>query len=404
MKVSFLLKKSKKRDNLTMPLFCRIKADGKTTEIFLKYHLLEEEWNGIQKRVSDKCPKAKLINARIAELEREIFRIAADLRLCGRKIDLTNIKSILSGNQIKQMSLIELFTLHNDNIKSRLNNDYSEPTLQKYELTKRKISLFLQYKIKKDDIDLNELKSSFLEEFETFLKSKQRLQHNTAMKHIKNVKKIVRLAVSKDLIKKNPFEHFRCTTKDVVRDCLTQEEISQIINKTSLNERLSVVRDLFAFSCFTGLSYADLDKLNLKHIQQSTSHGLRVIRIRRTKTGVESVIPILPQAEKLIEKYKEFSEYNNGKIFPVKSNQKMNEYLKEIETLCNLKKRVTFHLARHTFATTIALKNGVTMEAVKSILGHKNIRTTQIYAKMVDTRLVQEMQSLSNNLNNIDLI
>lgn len=394
---SFLLKKSKKRQDGKCPLYVRIAVEGRKTEVFLKKHLREGDWVMAKQRVAKGANDAELINSLVDQVANKVAQIAADLRLTGKVITAHIVKERLIGNN-SNMSLLELLIKHNNDLSERVGNDYSNATLQKYKLTHEKVSEFLRVVYKVSNIDLCALKITFLEEFEVFLKTKQKLGHNTAIKHIKNLKKIIGLAIRMDLIAKNPFVSFKCTTKEVYRTCLTQQEIEKLIQKKSMNERLEIVRDIFLFSCYTGLSYADVKQLSITHIHENGQDG-RIILICRTKTGVQSRIPLIPQAEGLIEKYRNFSDSNfQKKIFPVKSNQKMNEYLKEIATICEVNKSLTFHLARHTFATTVALKNGVSTEVVKTVLGHKNIRTTQIYAKMVDSRLSLEMKLLSEKI------
>lgn len=393
----FSYKKNKKRQDGRCPLYVRIAVSGRNTEVFLKYHLLEGEWNIVMQRAAKGAIEAEIINALITDVASKINREAADLRIAGKIFTARIIKERLTGHK-NGMSLMDLLIKHNNDMAERVSIDYSSSTHKKYELTQKKVKQFITKKFGVGDIELAELNVIFIEGFESFLKVNQKLSHNTAMKHIKNLKKVAGLGVRMDLLDKNPFESFKCSVREVNRLCLNQQDIDLLIQKKTLNDRLNAVKDIFLFSCYTGLSYVDVVLLSQNHIHGNCT-GEKMIIINRAKTKVESRIPVLPYAEVLIEKYSKFSESSvNNRLFPVKSNQKINEYLKEIANLCGITKILTFHLARHTFATTIALKNGVSMEVVKAILGHKNICTTQIYAKMVDLRLTAEMKALSQIL------
>jgi site-specific recombinase XerD len=393
-KISFLVKTTKEKENGTCPLYCRIIVGTETKELFLKSHLSKDDWDRTKQRVKPKNPEATLINAILDKTRSDANAIAANLRLTDKLVTARLIKDKLAGNS-NPTSLLELFTKHNNDIRSRIGNDYSQVTLMKYELTLRKVSAFLKLKQQRNDIQLQELKYAFIYDFHNFLKAEQKMGHNSAMKHIKNLKKVVRLAMQLDIITKNPFDSFKCTVKEVNRNCLTQQDLDKLISKTGLNQRLEIVKDVFIFCTYTGLSYADVAKLNKSHLQ----NGSKSILVARTKTGVPCDIPLLDRALDILERYQSFANADKkGRLLPVNSNQKINEYLKEIAVLCDISKTLTFHLARHTFATTVAIANGVTLEVVQSILGHRNIRTTQIYAKMTDKRKSTEMEILNKTL------
>lgn len=250
----------------------------------------------------------------------------------------------------------------------------------------------------KEDINVEDLKYSFITNFEYYLKAKKNIGHNATMKYLKNLKKIVFLARKYQWIDHDPFLGFKITQLEVNKEYLTKDEITQLHEKEFKIERLAQVRDVFIFCCYTGLSFADIQGLTDNDIQKGLE-GEYWIKINRQKTGIQSHIPLLPEAKSIIEKYKKEKEPDlKGRLFPVTSNQKTNAYLKEIGDLCEITKNITFHMARHTFATTITLSNGVSIESVSSMLGHKSIRTTQIYAKVVKEKVSQEMQELKSKL------
>jgi site-specific recombinase XerD len=239
----------------------------------------------------------------------------------------------------------------------------------------------------------------FITDFEYYLKTTRKCAHNSAIKYITNFKKIIRIAHANNWIDKDPFLHWKGRLKIVEREFLTEEEIQRIIDLNLKIERLDQVRDIFIFCCFTGLAYADVKKLT-KHDIVIGVDGEQWVKTRRTKTDTRSNIPILPIAETLIKKYKDdpFLQ-DKDLVLPVLSNQKMNAYIKEIADLCGITKNLTFHLARHTFATTVTLTNGVPIESVSKMLGHTNLKTTQHYAKILDMKVGKDMAILRSKFN-----
>jgi site-specific recombinase XerD len=211
---------------------------------------------------------------------------------------------------------------------------------------------------------------------------------------------MVNMAVIMDWLAKDPFAKYRQHFDKVERFYLTKEELSAIENKKFSIERLQTVKDLFLFSCYTGLAYIDTMNLTAGNIIKGIDGNDWLITSRQ-KTDTDVRVPLLPQAEELIKKYKDHPKAaNHGTLFPVISNQKTNAYLKEIADLCNINKAITFHIARHTFATTITLSNGVPIESVSKMLGHTTIRSTQVYAKVVEQKLSEDMQNLKKRMAN----
>jgi site-specific recombinase XerD len=256
---------------------------------------------------------------------------------------------------------------------------------------------YIKKEFKTSDIPVEEVDHKFISGFEYYLKTERKCGHNSAIKYITNFKKIIRIAFANEWIKKDPFSNWKGTLKIVDREFLSKEEIQLMIEKDLDNIRLDLVKDIFIFCCYTGLSYADVKKLSENDVVIGID-GNRWIKTNRTKTKVRSSIPILPTAEAIIEKYVEHPDVNTKRLLPVLSNQKMNAYLKEIADLCGIHKNLTFHLARHTFATTVTLSNGVPIESVSKILGHKNLHTTQHYAKILDRKVSDDMAVLREKM------
>ncbi|MBK5192314.1 MAG: site-specific integrase, partial [Flavobacteriaceae bacterium] len=267
-------------------------------------------------------------------------------------------------------------------------------TLHRYNAAKNHVGEFLAFCYQKKDIPIQEVDYKFITGFEYFLKSEKDCAHNTVQKYIVNFKKIIRIAYANQWIEKDPFFHWKGSWKNSDREYLTEEELQLLIDKEFSIPRLEQVKDIFLFCCYTGLAYADVKKLSGDDIIIGIN-GKRWIKTKRQKTDSLSSISLLLVSESILDKYASHPYAIAGKgILPVLTNQKSNAYLKEIADLCGIKKNLTTHLARHTFATTVTISNGVSMESVSKMLGHKSLKTTQIYAKVVDKKVGREMDEL----------
>jgi site-specific recombinase XerD len=261
---------------------------------------------------------------------------------------------------------------------------------------------FLQWKHNVPDWPISDLNFAFISDFDFYLRTVRKCGHNSTMKYLSNFKKIVLICVKKDWLNKDPFTGFKLATKEVVKPFLNQQELDDIANKDFLTQRLSIARDVFLFSCYTGLAYIDVYNLKKEDIRIGID-GEKWIFIQRQKTEVLSRIPLLPVCINILERYRSHPVcVHKNCVLPVWSNQKMNEYLKEIADLCGIHKRLTYHVARHTFGTTVTLNNGVPIESVAKMLGHSSLRMTQHYAKILDNKISQDMKMLRQKLNGTD--
>jgi site-specific recombinase XerD len=299
--------------------------------------------------------------------------------------------------------LMEIVKQHNDDIKLLIGKDVVKATWTKYNCTQKHLASFLYWKHKKKDVDITTLSYEFIADFEFYLKTQKNIQVNTNGKYLKNFRKIIKECVLKNWLQKDPFIAFKIKEKKSKRTFLTEEELAKVEGKVFSIERLDHIKDLFLFSCYTGLSYVDIYNLTTENICLGID-GQKWIFTHRQKTEVPSHIPLLPQPLRVLEKYKNHPASNHaGKLIPVPSNQKVNAYLKEIADCCGIKKLLTFHMARHTFATTVTLNNGVPIESVSKMLGHTKIQTTQIYAKILDKKVSFDMQQLRKVFENNEL-
>jgi site-specific recombinase XerD len=314
------------------------------------------------------------------------------------KVTTEALKNKLLGKGEVTRTLISIFEDHNERMDKLVGKEFAQGTLTRYKTCLKHTKEFLKWKYSISDIDIKKIDYAFLYDFEFYLRTEKSCNNNSAVKYLKNFGKIIRICLANGWLDKDPYLNYNSKFTEVTRGFLNEEELENLINKDFKNERLSLVRDIFLFSCYTGLSYIDTQKLTYENINLGLD-GNKWIFTKRQKTKTTSNIPLLPQAEDIVEKYKNHKMcLNSGKLLPVLSNQKMNAYLKEIADLCGINKELTYHIARHTFATTITLSNGVSIESVSKMLGHKSIKTTQHYAKILDQKVSADMSDLKTKL------
>jgi site-specific recombinase XerD len=295
-------------------------------------------------------------------------------------------------------TLIEVFEYHNEKLADLVGKDFAPATHKRYITTLSHIKDYLKYQYKTDNILLSELKYEFISNLEYYFKKVRNCNNNSTVKYIRNLKKVINLAIKNEWLDKDPFAKYTSHINEVKREFLSLEELKALEEKEISMTRLGIIRDIFVFACYTGLAYVDIANLSKDNLVIGID-GEKWIYTYRNKTDTKSNIPLMPKAVQIVEKYKDHPLADNkGKLFPVPSNQKVNAYLKEISELCGINKCLTFHLARHTFATTVTLTNGVPIETVSSMLGHKSLRTTQIYAKVVERKVSDDMKVLKEKL------
>ena len=377
-------------------IFFRITVDGKRAEVSVKRKTYPEDWCPILNKVKAKGSNLKIValNRYLDEIKARIYRIQSKFVTDGRPYTASMIKSKFLNRDKPVKALLEIYDEHNKQIEQLVGLDYSNGGYLRHVRTRKHLDHFIQKEYKQKDILVREIDLFFINRFHHYLKTQKIGNLNTTTKYVTNFKKIMRIAFANNWVSKDPFYHWQATWEKVERDVLTEVELRKMMEKKLPIGRLEQVRDIFIFCCFTGLAYVDVQKLSNNHIVFGMD-GERWIKINRSKTDSRSSIPLLPTAEQILTKYATQSEdTNNGLLLPVISNQKTNAFLKEIALLCNINKNLTFHLARHTFATTVTLANGIPIESVSKMLGHQSLRTTQIYAKVIDLKLKKDMDSI----------
>ena len=396
--ILFFAKWKKLLKNGEAPIYMRLTINGTTAEVSLKRSIDPKLWDAPRNKAKGKSQQAKDLNDYLESVRGQVYTHQQILQERGKVISAKTLLNAFLGIGEKQWSLVELFRQHNDDMETLVGSDYSPLTLQRFEAALKHIATFCKLNYKNEQLPLEAVNTKFIKEFEFYLKSTAKCQHNSAMKHIKALKKIIRIALANEFIKKDPFFNYKITQKKVEREALTEHELKTIAEKDITIERVRVVRDLFLFQCYTGLSYKDLSTLEQDHIQIGID-GNKWITKKRGKTGISFRVPLFPVTERILKIYKEHPCHQiEGKLLPVPSNQKMNAYLKEVADLCGIKKKLHTHLARHTFATTVTLANNIPMETVSKLLGHTKIQTTQIYAKVLETKISDDIEVLRQKL------
>ena len=383
-----------------------VNKEGKTSvmlRIYLNNERLSLGSTGISVKSSQWDKEKERIKGRTTEAlntNLQFDNIASGLQSIFRRIEMSDvvslerIKSEFLGKKEEIDTLMQLFEKHNGDVAKQVGVSVGKATLQKYNVCKRHFSEFLEKQYKRSDLKLTELTYVVIREFDLYLRTEVGQNPNTATKTMKTFKTITLLGQKMGVLLHDPFMNHRFHIEPVNRGFLTDEEILCIAHKQINIPRLELIRDIFIFSCFTGLAYIDVSNLTPNHIV--TLGDKQWIMTQRQKTSVETNVLLLDIPKAIIAKYGG-KTYRNGKLFPMLTNQKTNSYLKEIADICGIKKNLTFHLARHTFAT-MSLSKGVPMESVSKMLGHTNIRTTQIYARITNKKIEHDMEELADKL------
>ncbi len=397
--ILFYIKRAKINVDGVCPIYTRVTINSKRFEFSTNKFISPDKWSTEGAKVKGNSEDARSINNQLDIIKNQIMD--AEKRLYKKEILINseNLRNELFGIKQRERLLIPIFTEHNRKIKELVGSEYAPGTLERYETSLKHTKDFLQWKYKVSDIDIEKIDHAFITEYEFYLRTERKCANNTAVKYIKNFHKIINICLANGWLTKDPFANYKAKVKEVIREFLTEQEIQSLIEKEFVSERLELVRDIFVFSCFTGLAYIDVKQLTQDNIVLGID-GDKWINKNRQKTDTNSKIPLLPTAQYIMNKYADYPvNKNKGTILPILSNQKMNAYLKEIATVCGINKELTFHIARHTFATTVTLSNGVPIETVSKMLGHTNLKTTQHYAKILDKKISEDMQILKAKFN-----
>jgi integrase/recombinase XerD len=392
--VRFLIRMT--RNKLTALIYARITVNGKRSEISLDKTVDPALWDSENQITIGSKELTNRINPFLDETRLKLVSCYNQLKEQNALINADAIKRLYIGDDEGQSTLMSLIRYHNTSASVLL----AKGTMKNYGSTEKYLRKFLQYKYRVDDIRLSNLNYQFITQFELFLRTTKSLHvnnplnNNGIMKHMERLRKIATLGYKLEWIPKNPFILYKLKVQKTEKDFLTAEEIAAIETAKLPGERLNKTRDIFLFSCYTGLAYVDMAKLSSDHIVMGIDKEYW-IRTSRQKTETKVTVPLLPQAMAILEKYKDDAAlHKKGRVLPFISNQKVNNYLKEVAAHCGIDKYITFHMARHTFATTITLANGIPLETVSKMLGHTKLSTTQIYVHVLERKISDDMKGL----------
>jgi site-specific recombinase XerD len=392
----FYAKTAKSNKNGLLPIYQRITVNGERIEMSTSKFIEKAKWNTSAGKIKGSSEEARLINSYLDILKNKVYEAEKWMVNNNLEINAQTFKNKLLGIEEKQRKLMLIFQEHNKRMKELINKEFSINTYKKYETTLAHTKEFLKTQYAINDISIKQIDLAFITDFDFYLRNTKNCNNNSTIKYIRNFGKIVKQCYKNGWLERDPFLNYDGKVKEVERTYLTELEIEALVNKKFQIKRLELVKDLFLFSCFTGLAYIDVFNLTPANIIIGID-GEKWISTHRQKTESASKIPILPVTQMIIDKYENHPQNTNeDKLLPILSNQKMNAYLKEIAAICEINKELTFHIARHTFATTVTLTNGVPIESVSKMLGHKNLRTTQHYAKVLDRKVSEDMKILKD--------
>ncbi|MBP1640676.1 MAG: integrase family protein [Bacteroidetes bacterium] len=398
-KILFYVRKNQLNKEGKANIMIRVSVNGEVSQFSSKLDIEPKFWDVKLCKATGNSMQARRLNNLLEDIRTSLRNHYREIEVHEAYVTAEKIRNAFLGYDVKLHTLLELFKSHNEDARKLIGISKTEATLAKYDRTCRRLEEFMSAKYKISDIALKEINHKFITDFEAYLHGVSKCSDNTSAKFIQIFRMIIIVAKNNGLIFKDPFANYKIRFKRVDRGYLTDQEMQIIVEKKFVSKRLEQVRDIFIFSCFTGLAYIDVKNLTINNICMSFD-GKPWIMTHRQKTDTPVNVPLLNIPLSILKKYE--GKLSNGQLLPVLSNQKLNSYLKEIGDLCGINKNITFHMARHTFATTTTLSKGVPIETVSKMLGHTNIQTTQIYARITNEKISKDMQLLSGKLNDME--
>ncbi|QJD94368.1 site-specific integrase [Mucilaginibacter robiniae] len=390
----FFLKRPKNYQSGPMYIYLKVTVDGVPKDLSVKRSWEPSRWNSKGNKASGNKEDAKALNEYLYLLQNKAYDARKHLIDRGKVVTASAIVELLSGINERKWMLLSLFEAHNNGLKNMAGKGVAKGTYTNFNTSFKHTAKFIKKEYKVDDINIRSLDLEFVKKLYNWYRTDQNLIHNSALKNIANMKKIVLDCVDNGWLLGDPFAKFEMTRDEVDTVFLTKEDLQAIATKTLNNARLEKVRDLFVFCCFTGLSFIDVKQLKRSEVNIDYNGELRIYK-NRQKTGTPAVIPLLPISKKILSKYKNDEDcLLKDILLPVLSNQKYNSYLKELGTIANISIELSSKVARNTFATTVTLANNVPMETISKMMGHKSLRQTQHYAKVLAVKVSEDMQLL----------
>jgi len=395
-KILFVVKASRVAKDGKSTVYLRVTVNGQRCETSVSLRVDLKKWNTVAEKVIGDSREDQELNFRLDTIRMRIMQIYREMEFDNVEINAKKIiDQYLGRNEKPTIMLLDVFREHNERCHKLAGKGMAPATVERYETSLKHTANFMQFSYGKEDIPITDVNHKFIKDYEFYLKTERNCSHNSATKYLKNFKKIIRIALANEYITKDPFANIRFTLDEVERDFLEDSEIQRIIDKRIPIERLAVVRDIFVFQCMTGLSYSDVKGLRREHIA-TDNNGKQWIRKKRQKTNNMCNIPLLDVAQQIMKRYEDHPEcIRRGTLFPVPCNQKLNAYLKELADICGIEKQISSHTGRHSYATSVCLANGVSIENVAKMLGHSDTKMTRHYAKVLDKSIMRDMEQVN---------
>ncbi|WP_308502853.1 site-specific integrase [uncultured Alistipes sp.] len=402
-RVLFFLKKTRLLKNGEASVCMRITVNGTRVENNIRKSIDPALWSQAKETARGKSRRACDLNTYIEEARIKLYQIFCELEQQNRPVTAHLLQEFFFGQEKPEevRTLLGTMQEHNDQCRALVGTDYALITVRRYESCRRYLAELVRQRYGKEDLPLTEVNGELVRAFAFYLKTEKGCQQNTVIRYMKCLKKITNLARANDWMAKNPFLGIRFHEKAVVREFLTMDELQTIYRKEFPLEWLTLVRDVFIFAAFTGLAFIDVQQLAPEHIVRDNNGNLW-IRKPRQKTKNMCNIPLLDIPQEILRKYADHPTCRKrGVLLPVPCNQKMNSYLKEIADICMIRKNLTTHCARHSYATSVCLANGVSLENVAKMLGHSNIKMTQHYARVLDSSILRDMMQVERAISKL---
>ena len=395
LKIKMIAHKGKPNKSGRVPILMQLTIGQQTCHISTKQNILPEKW-GDGKPIGH-TREDQAITAVLEEIRTKAYNKFLQLQAQNINVTPERLKQALLGkDQAQPRGYVEIFDQWLVEYSKMVGITTSKRTLDKYILVRNRLQDYIASQLGVKDISLEEVTPKFLSNFDNYLRVEYNMANNHAMKIRQKLRTIYKVAIDNGWVSKNPFSTVKIHFDPVERDVLTKSELAALIQTDMVFDRLEKMRDVFVFACFTGLAHCDVAGLTKENIITDEA-GQVWLKTHRQKTSEVVDIPLLEIPQLIIKKYQGMKELN-GKLLPTLTNSCSNLYLKEVAVRCGINKTLTFHMARHTFATTVTLSNGVPIESVAKMLGHRNIRTTQIYAKVIKDKLAEDMNNLATRI------
>ncbi len=398
-KILFYLKRNAPKKSGLVPVMCRITVNGKISQFSCKLDVEEKLWNVQSGKMSGKSLTAQEANRMLDKIRVGVTKAYQEICDKDNYVTAEKVRNAFLGMGQNHKTLLAVFRQHNEDYEKQVGKMKSVRSYWKYCTAYNHLEEFIKARYKMSDIALKELTPAFITDFELFLRIEKHHCTNTIWSYMMPLKRMVYLSINNGWLQRDPFYAYSISPEPTKRGFLTKEEIALLINGKFKKKSYELIRDLFIFCTFTGLTFIDMYNLTKSHLQTSFD-GHLWIKTNRQKTGVESDIRLLDVPLRIIKKYEGMAE--DDKLLPVPCYPNCKNGIKVIAKKCGIEKNVTWHMSRHSYATTICLSNDVPIETLSKMLGHRSIRTTQIYAKITGEKISRDMELLSHKIESIE--